>query len=363
MKSLFTILLVWACMMATGQRNHLVLEATFEQPPYLSMFDSVLQCGNRMSISDSVKRSGNKSLRTDLYLSDTLLCNNLHTQLTRQSGATNHVAWYGFSFYLSDGYPNNYDGVESIIQFYSNDSYYMPPLQLNYNGLHGPSGNWPLAKYITAVVSQFDANSSGTPYVEYHYPLDTVSFNKWTDVVITCKWSNDSTGYIRIWVNGRLRYINSGANNYSANHWRVGPDKQDWRLKWNVSSTNHRCVFYDEVRMGDSLASYIDVVPGVAGSPLPIDTGKVIRPLRNPVIELTIVSPVINQKIELIIHSIKKQSLSYEVLSISGQTVQRGVVSLAKGQNTIQLPFRTASGVYVFALQTEFGIVTKKFIV
>jgi hypothetical protein len=81
-------------------------------------------------------------------------------------------------------------------------------------------------------------------------------------VVIRAKWSPDTTGKIRIWVNDTLRFSYDGVTNYAPHKLRIGIDKWDWRYKWNVSSSAERELYFDEVRIGDSLATYSDVRPG-----------------------------------------------------------------------------------------------------
>jgi len=74
---------------------------------------------------------------------------------------------------------------------------------------------------------------------------------------------------MKIWVNDELKFSFNGHTNYTPNYIRIGIDKWDWRLNWHTSSTPSREIYFDEFRIGDSLATYMDVRPGL-GLPLPI---------------------------------------------------------------------------------------------
>lgn len=364
MKNLITILLILVCLFCKGQRNHLVFEATFEGTNYLQGFDSIKQCGQRISQSTEVKREGEKSLKMSLVFSDTLTCADLRTQVIKYPPLqVNQKMWYGFSVYLSSGYPFMYDGVESFFQFFRNGQDNLPPLTLNYNGYYSGSGIKPSGKYMTVVQSLISPDSiySQSNYTEYHYPLDTIPFNQWTDIVMNVKWSSDSTGYIRIWVNGRLRYIRSGANNYSGNYTRVGLDKLDWRKRWTVSSTSFRDIYFDEIRIGDSLAQYIDVAPGANPVLLSINDNVIRRKKEN--ITFSLVSPAQGGRIQFNIPSRKKQRMWYELIAVDGRVVKRGELNLISGPNYTELDVAgMSSGVYFFALQSDYGLTVKKII-
>lgn len=302
-------------------------------------------------------------MKMSLFFSDTSNCSDLRTQIIKYPVQHNENMWYGFSVYLASGYPVLYDGVESFFQFYRYGEDALPPLTLNYNGYYQGSGAKPSGKYMTIVQSLISTDSvfPHSNYTEYHYPVDTISINKWTDIVMNIHWSNDSTGFVRMWVNGRLRYIHSGPNNYTGNYTRIGLDKIDWRRKWMVSSTSYRDIYIDELRIGDSLAQYIDVAPGANPVLLAINDNLIRRKKEN--ITFSLVNPVQYGRMQFSIPSRKKQRMSYELMAADGRVVMRGNLNLISGPNYTELDVAgMASGVYFFALQSDYGLTVKKII-
>lgn len=348
------------------QRNNISFEATFENQNFVSDFDSVSQCHNSISSDTAIKKYGNRSVRFSIDAIDTNQCANLRSQIMKDGGTSNYIAWYGFSVYFTDSYPNNYDGVESFFQVYRKDENdFMPPLTLNYYGFADSVNGWPRGNYLTVVQSLVspDSTKSMSPYTEYHYPLDTIKFNKWNDFVIKVKWSNDTTGYIKVWMNDRLVYIYSGVNNYTPNYLRLGLDKMDWRKNWKVSTTGSRVMYMDEFRIGNQSASYIDVFPGGGVTKLPLRDGPVVRPTPSEPTPFTLVNPVRGNVVQIQIPSKRIQRISYEIFDINGYSLMRGSLSLVNGKNYQEINVKhLASGMYFFALQSESGLTVKKFI-
>jgi len=271
MRQIFLFLLLTIALTANAQRHHLVFESSFEDPT-LSEWSGIVRClPDRVSTSTTIKKTGQRSARFYSLLSDTSACNELRSQLIlNDTNAINYERWYGFSFYLGSDYPTNYDGVENFLEFFRTDTveaYY--PLGLSYYGYaDGVSVLWPSGNYISATrILQTQPPASN--YTIFIDPLKTVASQQWVDIVMKIKWSNDTTGRVRVWVNDVLAFGFNGVTNYGPNNLRIGIDKWDWRLGWYVSSTSERELYIDEFRIGDSLATYNDVRPG-ASIPLPI---------------------------------------------------------------------------------------------
>lgn len=271
-KHVITLLLSFLIYIsAIGQRQNLIFESSFEDST-LSDWTSIQRCTvDRVKTSTAIKKIGIRSARFYSTLQDTLGCTQVRSQLIYQDvNLTNYERWYGFSIYLGASYPQNYDGVENILEFLRTDTleeYY--PLSLGYHGFaNGVSTNWPSGKYITTT-RVLRTQPPASPYTIFIDPIQTVNNQQWVDVVMRVKWSNDTSGRVRVWVNDVLRFSYNGITNYAPNKLRLGIDKWDWRLKWNVSSTIEREIYIDEFRIGNELATYNDVRPGVT-NPLPI---------------------------------------------------------------------------------------------
>ncbi|MCG2614915.1 heparin lyase I family protein [Terrimonas sp. NA20] len=340
---------------AFSQRKHLLFEQTFETGLFAGA-DSIIECGNFITMSDSVKRYGSKSAKFSLNANDSSSCNDLRTMLViKKSDKQNFDAWYAFSVYFTNAYPKYYDGVESFFQIYRDTLGVLPPLSIDWHG----QGNY--LTIIQNLVSP-DSTVARSPYTMYIYPLDTVKLNTWVDVVINARWRNDSSGYVRVWVDKELCFINSGPNNYTPNYVRMGIDKEDWRRNWKISNTFSRELFLDEIRIGDSLAVMLDVIPGGGGSTLPI-TDRPERPTEREAIPFYVANPVKNSVIDFRVSVTRPQNLSYEVIDIHGRVLLRGSVAAIAGANVHQINIANlAKGMYFFALQGNAGLTVKKII-
>lgn len=264
MYKLLVTILLFLSIKSFGQRQHLIFESSFEDTT-LSDWSSIEECSiDRVSTSSYIKKVGNRSARFYSTVQDTLGCSLVRSQLLfNDINQINYERWYGFSIYLGPSYPINYDGVENILQFLRTDTleeYH--PLSIGYHGYaQGISELWPSGKYLT-ITRVLRTNPPASPYTIFINPIQTVNNQNWVDIVMRVKWSNDTTGRIRIWINDVLRYSYNGITNYGPNKLRIGIDKWDWRLKWDVSNTTEREIYIDEFRIGDSLSTYNDVRPG-----------------------------------------------------------------------------------------------------
>ncbi len=274
MRILYLSLFLIISFSTKAQRQNLVFESTFENPGFVSPWDSIERCyTSYISPNNSFVKQGGQSVRFYSSVVDTLNCNLVRSQLVFfDTTATNYERWYGMSIFLGAGYPLQYDGVENFFQIFRIGTESNPPLSLAYYGYaQGVNSLWPSGEYIALVkhLNSPDSVVPQSPMTIYINPLKNIQRNKWIDIVMRVKWANDTTGRIRVWVDGELRYSYNGVTNHSPNYVRLGIDKWDWRLKWNVSSTQTRELFVDEFRIGNQLSTYNDVAPG-SNSALPI---------------------------------------------------------------------------------------------
>ena len=271
-KYLIILILIFLSLKAVPQRQHLVFESTFEGPNYIAQWNNIESCfPTSITPSTTIVRYGNQSVKFVSNIADTLNCNLVRSQLILfDTTAINYERWYGMSVYFGNGFPINYDGIETFFQMFGVGTelyppFARPPFYLAYDGYHdGVNAIWPSGKYFTSnrMINSPDSVIAQSPQTHYIQPVQTVQFNTWVDIVMNIKWSNDTTGKIRIWVNNTLRYSYNGVTNHTSNYVRIGIDKWDWRLKWGLSTTTTRELYYDEFRIGNSLATYSDVYPG-----------------------------------------------------------------------------------------------------
>jgi Polysaccharide lyase len=251
-----------------GQRKNLIFYSGFEDST-LSDWTSVEKCYvDRVSTNTSIKLVGNRSGRFYSKAVDSLGCTNLRSQVLYQDvNSINYERWYGFSAYLGKSYPSFYDGVEFFMEFVRPDTVDYIPLGLTYEGYFvGTDAFLNTGNYLGAYAVRRTPYDSHSPYTIFINPLRTVSNNQWINVVIHAKWSNNSSGLINIWVNDTLCYNYTGPTNYTSQTLRLGIDKWDWRYNWQVSNTTERELYIDEFRIGDSLATYLDVTPNPPAS-------------------------------------------------------------------------------------------------
>lgn len=255
-------------------RQHIIFESQFE---IASLSDwSLIESCNPINISTSTvtKFSGNSSGHFISNLSDTSVCLEARSQvLYNDVVSTNFERWYGFAFYLNDTYPANYEGVESIFEFFRTDTVDLyPPFMLNYQGYEPgylpETTQWKPGTYLTT--NRFTRMSPpSTPYMWYINPVGPINKNQWNVAVIHIKWSGDTSGRINVWVNDTLFYNYGGPTTYGPVQLRLGIDNWNWRLKWGNYLSNKRELFIDEFRIGDELATYLDVRPGTTTTPPP----------------------------------------------------------------------------------------------
>ena len=88
------------------------------------------------------------------------------------------------------------------------------------------------------------------------YYSDPMVKGAWNDVVMQVRFTRETTGIIKMWLNGDLFMDYTGR---SAPLFSVGPSM---KIGIYASSYTPITVYYDEIRIGDADASYADVAPG-----------------------------------------------------------------------------------------------------
>ncbi|MEO0344327.1 MAG: heparin lyase I family protein [Pseudomonadota bacterium] len=79
---------------------------------------------------------------------------------------------------------------------------------------------------------------------------------KWTKIMMQAKWSNNSDGFINVWVNDELKVAHSGANSYHANkRFRMRYGVYRFKVSKCGTACPEQIVYYSNIRRGKTLAA------------------------------------------------------------------------------------------------------------
>jgi hypothetical protein len=151
--------------------------------------------------------------------------------------------WYGASYFLPSAYVS--DQAPELLTQWHTVAGGSPPL-----ALWTQNGQWNILIFgkKRKIIGNYEKN-------------------KWTDFVFHVKWSPYSDGFIEVWKDGAKVFTYSGANIYKGTSYgaymKTGIYKWPWKAGSYHSTTTKRVVYIDDVRIGNSAATYKDVVPGL----------------------------------------------------------------------------------------------------
>jgi len=198
-----------------------------------------------ISRSSTYKRFGSYSTRYELRKTDGDVAGSKRAETLRFSKdeTSPYVErWYGVSYYLPSDYV--YDAAPEIITQWHTTSGGNPPL-----AVYTQYGQWRIVQFGNIATS-----------------LGTYEKGKWTDFVFHVKWNYGTGGLIEVWKNGVKVCTKTGKNIYSGltygAYMRTGIYKWPWKSSSYNSSTTKRIMYVDDVRIGNSAATYNDVAPG-----------------------------------------------------------------------------------------------------
>jgi hypothetical protein len=252
MKRVITITFLLFPLLLAAQRYGIEYENNFESLSPFQGMDTVKSNPTAIEVSSTVKY-GNQSASFLVNSSDSLKSSVMRSQFILPSNnLINFTSWYGMSFYLDEYPTNEFDSYSTLMEFDKINTEHLPPLLINYQGQYN---------YMTAIVGSVQSNGQD---LETHWNIGPVKLKSWNDLIMNIKWSNDSSGYIKIWINDTLRLFVNGPNNTTPNYLRVGVDKIDWRLNWQTDETGipSRRLLIDEFRVGSDNSDYYSVKPG-----------------------------------------------------------------------------------------------------
>lgn len=153
--------------------------------------------------------------------------------------------WIGFKLKLENFNQDSKGGGESIgIQWHGNDGQNNPPLSLN---LYGTD--------ISLVQCPDDKS-----LIQNNIAKLTDWNNKWVSLVFHTNW-NTLRGGVEMWVDGVKKVnktgINMGANDVNL---KIGQNHWSWFRVSGITQKS-RIFYIDDLRIGNSLATYADVAP------------------------------------------------------------------------------------------------------
>lgn len=244
-----------SALSTTYVRKNLIFDFTNEPSNSLSTFtaNSLNFWAYRWGYSstsiyrtNAYSRAGGYSTRYQLNKTDGIVGNSKRAENGRYVYSEPNPKverWYGISYYLPSDYV--YDYAPEILTQWHSPSVSGSPLLAMWTA----SGQWKLIQMgSTAIV------------------LGNYERSKWTDFVFHVKWSSTSDGLLEVWKNGVKVATKYGKNMYSGvtvgAYMRTGIYKWPWYTGRPASSTTKRVAYIDEVRIGNSLATYKDVAPG-----------------------------------------------------------------------------------------------------
>ena len=201
-------------------------------------------CSNSINITTSHVRSGRFAIVATVFSDDPGVYPHHRAEIALK---TNHSLpgqsyWYGWSELIPKDWAP--DPTWTLIaQWHAPGANVMQPLQLELSGSKWCWVNWigplPGAKYNVLFCEDFEHEKG-----------------QWVDWVVNVKWTNDNSGYIRIWKNG-LKVVNrTGPTIYKdfAPYWKVG-------LVYDAAKKVDHTIYIDELSMGNSSSSYAEVAP------------------------------------------------------------------------------------------------------
>lgn len=247
-------------------RNNLLIEERFETSflqsildskytqfryfePYYRIFSDPTK-DYAFKQSTDIRRKGNAAARFEMRNTDKSI---IRSEMTGKKAEGNPTRWYGASLYLPAAYWERDDSWDIITQMNGvpdeGEAVRNPAISLLVS-----RGRLFLKTCYSAKPINTDANRDGQKV----WDLGPVEKDKWLDVVFKVKYSYGADGILEMWKNGVKVVSYKGPNSYNDKilpFFKFGIYKRNWE---DVSS---RVLYVDEVRVGNSLATYKDVAP------------------------------------------------------------------------------------------------------
>jgi hypothetical protein len=178
-------------------------------------------------------------------------------------GTVGGVNWYGWSIYIPDN--QHGDGKFDIISQFHDWHATLPawaddgtaPTNLTL-------GEDNMLRFSLKYQGPVDPATGNPTTVHQVFDLAPCTVGTWHDFVVNVKWTHQSDGFLKVWLNGELlvdytgpTYLDYGTGN--GPFFKMG----DYKGVYNWSGTGPRYFYMDEFRMGGADSSYAEVNPAL----------------------------------------------------------------------------------------------------
>jgi hypothetical protein len=224
-------------------REHLLVESFFEGSDPFDGWENNQHCCD-YSLTQSTKAAeGTGSLRLEVRSADPQVSGSIRSELVQPPEKEGAERWYGFKMYLENWTDDQ--AREHVLQWHPED-----PSGSAVGSLFTSGGRY---EFVTTHFS----GTNGNGYSD----LGPIINNQWVSWVMHIKWASSRTGIIQIWQNGKLvlDIKNTRTSPDMGSYFKLGINKFGWGI--DPSATTQRVLYFDEVRIGNDLASYDDVKP------------------------------------------------------------------------------------------------------
>jgi hypothetical protein len=178
-------------------------------------------------------------------------------------GTVGGVNWYGWSIYIPDN--QHGDGKFDIISQFHDWHATLPawaddgtaPTNLTL-------GEDNMLRFSLKYQGPVNPATGNPTTVHQVFDLAPCTVGTWHDFVVNVKWTHQSDGFLKVWLNGELlvdytgpTYLDYGTGN--GPFFKMG----DYKGVYNWSGTGPRYFYMDEFRMGGADSSYAEVNPAL----------------------------------------------------------------------------------------------------
>lgn len=223
------------------ERDHLIFEADFEgSNPFENFSNSQHCCEHSVTQSNTYARHGESSYRAEVRSDDPSVSSGYRAEILPMGVTDDGEMWYGYSILfeapIADGYWNGVNGV--FTQWHPDNSYGSSSLSLwSYGGvweIHtNPDGERDTIQHTDTLIGD-------------DIRIESL---RWFDIVWHVNWD---TGHVELFVDG-VKYFDVTDHEYAGQYFKLGMNR------WLVDET--WVIYYDDLRIGDSGATYEDVAP------------------------------------------------------------------------------------------------------
>ncbi len=223
-----------------------------------------------VTTSSSVSYAGSTSMRCEAVFNGNYNGRYHAMKVRTPFGGENDTRWIGFAFRLKSDHT------------FVSESMWLLQTIANYGGSVGFKPNiWLRVNNrnleLTRQSGPLTSATKNTINI-----LSNLQAGRWYEVVMKIHLDDDSTGNIKVWVDGVLEGTSSGANYFDGVSKTLRVDFGIYCTTWYQKDSlpdpagSPRVVFFDEIRLGDQNATFDDMDPsqsGGGGTEIIIDNG------------------------------------------------------------------------------------------